>query len=53
MTDDDCPFFWNRSDRTSHWMLPPGIRLGWVRTLDGLFKHMDTKNVMQSISGMY
>ena len=32
--------------------MPPGIRPGWVRTLDGLFVHPETKNVMRSISGM-
>ena len=52
MTDDDRPYFWNRLDRTSHWVMPPGSRPGWVRTLDGLIVHLENKNAMRSISGM-
>ena len=53
MADDDDSYFWNRLDRTSHWVMPPGVRPGWVRTLDGLLVHMDTNNVLRSISGMH
>ena len=53
MMHDDRSYFWNRLDRTSSWVMPPGIRAGWVRTLDGLLVHIDAKNVLRSISGMH
>ena len=52
LTEGDRPFFWHRQDRTSHWVMPPGTRQGWVRTLDGLLVHIETKNLLRSIAGM-
>ena len=31
-TDDDRTFYWNRQQRTFHWVMPPGIRPVWMRT---------------------
>ena len=52
MTEDRA-FFWNRLERTSHWEMPPGIRPGWVMSRDVLFVHLETQEVLQSISGMH
>ena len=50
--DDDRTYYWNRQERTSHWDMPLGIRSGCVRMNDGLFVHIDTRNVLTSIADM-
>ena len=50
MTDHE-PYFWHRVERTSEWRKPPGTHPAWVRSRDGLFFHVETKTVRQSLSG--
>ena len=50
---DDRPYFWHRQERRAVWRMPPGTRPPWMRMTDGLFVHIETQNVLQSISGMH
>ena len=52
MTDDD-PYFWHRQEQRAVWRMPPGTRPAWMRMSGGLFVHIETQNVLQSISGMH
>ena len=52
MTDDE-PYFWHRVEQTSVWRMPPGTHPAWVRTRGGLFFHVETKTVRQSLSGSW
>ena len=49
----DRTFYWNRQEPTSQWEMPPSIRPFWVMSRDGLFVHIDAKNVLTSIAGMH
>ena len=47
------PYFWHRREWRAVWRMPPGTRPGWMRMSDGLFVHIETQNVLRSISGMH
>ena len=53
ITTDDSPSFWHRQERRAVWRMPPGTRPAWMRMSDGLFVHIETQNVLQSLSGMH
>ena len=50
---DDRPYFWHRQERKAHWQMPLVTGPGWVKSRDGLFVHVETRNILQSISGMH
>ena len=52
MTDDD-PYFWHRQEQTAVWRMPPGTRPAWVRSRDGLFVHVESGQVLPSLSGSF
>ena len=52
MTDDE-PYFWHRVEQTSVWRMPPGTRRAWLRVHEGLFFHIETETVRQSLSGTW
>ena len=52
MTDDD-PYFWHRQEETAVWRMPPGTHPAWVRSRDGLFFHVESGQVLPSLSGSF
>ena len=46
---EEQAYYWNRLTRTSHWVRPPGRRPGWVPSIDGLFVHIETQEVVQEL----
>ena len=52
MTDDE-PYFWHREEQTAVWRMPPGTHPAWVRSRDGLFFHVESGQVLPSLSGSF
>ena len=52
MTDDD-PYFWHQQEQTAVWRMPPGTHPAWVRSRDGLFFHVESGQVLPSLSGSF
>ena len=52
MTDDD-PYFWHGQGQTAVWRMPPGTRPTWLRMHGGLFFHIETQKVQQSLPGTF
>ena len=52
MTDDE-PYFWHRQEQTAVRRMRPGTHPAWVRSRDGLFFHVESGQVLPSLSGSF